>query len=130
MFRVSRSLRRLNSLWTGPILALSVMVVLFWLVPSALAAPGNPAGVTVQSCAFGAGWTDGLSRWIFGASVIFLALAAVAGGMARSGGGGGGGEAVGGAISGVAGIGIVLGLLGAAGLLSGVAIAAAGGPAC
>src|SRR5579859_6272468 len=120
-------LRWLNSPWTGPVLTLALLLALFVAVPATLAAPANPTGVTAQACTFGTAWTDGLSRWIFGASVVLLALAALGGGLAMRNGGGGGGEAVGGAIGGVAGVGIVLGLLGAAGLFAAIAITAAGG---
>lgn len=125
MFRWSRV-----RLYVVPIGVLLLLVGLMCFATAAFAAPANPTGLTAQSCGFGSTWTDGLSRWIFGASMVFLALAAVAGGLALRSGGGGGGEVVGGAIGGVAGMGIVLGILGAVGLFSAIALAAAGAPAC
>lgn len=122
--------RAFNSLWTAPALTLLFLGILFVAVPAALGAPANPTGVTAQSCTFGSGWMDGLSRWIFGASMLFFALAALSGLQARSSSSGGGGDAIGGAVGGIAGVGVVLGLLGGAGLLAAIAIAAAGGTAC
>jgi cytochrome bd-type quinol oxidase subunit 2 len=103
--------------------ALAVLL-LFAVVPSVLAAPANPAGVTASACSFSSGWFDGLSRWLFGVSlVIFLLVGLLALRNVHQ-------EGPWGVIVGLAGVGLVLGLVALLPSMAPIALAAAGAPAC
>lgn len=103
------------------------------MVQAALAAPPNPTAVTAQGCSFSDVWGNGLSLWLFGISGTLMVLAVIMGGLqvrAGNSGGGTGGEHVTGAIGGLTGIALILGLIGAVPLLAAFARSAAGGVAC
>jgi hypothetical protein len=100
------------------------------LAQIAMAAPGTT--VQTPTCTFSTGWSDGLSQWLFGVSATLMLLAAIIGGLQvrASAAGNGGSEHVTGAFSGMAGIGLILGLVSVSGVFAAVAAVSAGRTAC
>src|SRR5579884_655550 len=106
-------------------LLFAVFLALWAFGPAAaLAAPSNPAQVTTTSCTFGTTWFDGLSRWLFGISLVLMLLAGLLAlrNLHTEGPWGG--------IIAIAGVGILLGIVGQLPNLAPIALAASGAPAC
>jgi O-antigen ligase len=106
-----------------PALLLALLVLAVFVGP-AFAAPANPTGVTNAACSFSSTWFDGLSRWLFGLSLVLMILAALLSlrNMHT--------EGPWGAIIAIAGVGVLLGLISQLPTFAPIALAAAGAPAC
>jgi len=110
-----------------PALLLLVFLLALVLASTALAAPSNPSDpgkVTTGACAFSTTWFDGISRWIFGLSLVLFLVAAVLGirNLHTEGPWGG--------IVAIAGVGVLLSLVAQLPNLAPIALAAAGAPSC